>query len=79
MRQVDEDAGDGGADLELGQLQPRVLEGVAGVDGEALGVGELALGDAAVLEEAGIGNEVEITVVRNERERTVRLSVMDIS
>jgi 2-alkenal reductase len=34
---------------------------------------------AAALEEAGIGNEVELTVVRDERERTVRLSVIDIS
>lgn len=34
---------------------------------------------AAALEEAGIGNEVELTVVRNNRERTVKLRVIDIS
>ncbi len=34
---------------------------------------------AAALEEAGIGSEVELTVMRNNRKRTVRLSVMDIS
>jgi 2-alkenal reductase len=34
---------------------------------------------AAALEEAGIGNEIELTVVRGGRERTVTLKVMDIS
>ena len=34
---------------------------------------------AAVLEDVGIGNEFELTVVRDGRQRTVRLSVMDIS
>lgn len=34
---------------------------------------------AALLEEAGIGNEVELTVVRANRARTVKLTVMDIS
>ncbi len=34
---------------------------------------------AAALEEAGIGSEVELTVMRNNRKRTVRLNVMDIS
>jgi 2-alkenal reductase len=34
---------------------------------------------AAVLDEAGIGSEVELTVVRNGRARSVRVKVMDIS
>lgn len=34
---------------------------------------------AAVLDEAGIGSEVELTVVRDSWERTVKLEVMDIS
>ncbi len=34
---------------------------------------------ATALEEAGIGNEIELTVVRDGRERTVKLLVMDIS
>ncbi|GMQ75341.1 MAG: trypsin-like peptidase domain-containing protein [Gammaproteobacteria bacterium] len=34
---------------------------------------------AAVLEEAGIGSKVELTVVRDKRARTVKLRVMDIS
>ncbi len=34
---------------------------------------------AAALEEAGIGSEVELTVVRDTRERTVKLKVNDIS
>ncbi len=34
---------------------------------------------AATLEEAGIGNEVELTVVRNGRARSVRVKVTDIS
>ena len=34
---------------------------------------------AAALAEAGIGNEIELTVVRDGRERTVTLKVMDIS
>lgn len=34
---------------------------------------------AAALEAAGIGNEIELTVIRDGRERIVRLRVMDIS
>ncbi len=34
---------------------------------------------AAALDEAGIGNEIDLTVLRNGRERTVRLRVTDIS
>jgi len=34
---------------------------------------------AAALEAAGIGNEIELTVIREGRERTIRLRVMDIS
>ena len=34
---------------------------------------------AAALEEAGIGNEIELTVLRKGRELTIELTVMDIS
>ncbi len=34
---------------------------------------------SATLEKAGIGSEVELTVIRNDRKRAVRLNVMDIS
>lgn len=34
---------------------------------------------AAALEEAGIGSEVELTVIRDKRERTIKLKVVDIS
>jgi 2-alkenal reductase len=34
---------------------------------------------AAALQEAGIGNEVELTVLRDGRERSVMVTVIDIS
>ena len=34
---------------------------------------------AALLDEIGIGNEVELTLIRDGRERSVRLPIVDIS
>ncbi len=67
-----ENAGLEGLDRQSGRLGDVITE----VNGQRVrSITELA----TALGEAGIGNEVELTVVRDTRERTVKLKVMDIS
>jgi S1-C subfamily serine protease len=67
-----EGAGLEGIDRRTGRLGDVITE----VNGQRVrSITELA----AALDKAGIGNEVELTVVRDRRERSVRLKVMDIS
>ncbi len=67
-----EDAGLTGLDRRTGRLGDVITE----VNGRPIRtIAEFA----AALDEIGIGNEAELTVVRDSRERTVTLRVMDIS